>query len=175
MGSRISLYEGIRGGCGTSAPDELIEDLSEMEKILLLLRELGMDYFNVSAGTPVLAPELTRPTRPSRGLYLNHFRYTRRVKELLPDITVIGSAYSILGEEAASLAEENITKGYTDCAGFGRQSLADPLYPAKLLDGGDVAYCDACSACSQLLRAQQNAGCIKYNPYYRELFKKRGD
>jgi 2,4-dienoyl-CoA reductase-like NADH-dependent reductase (Old Yellow Enzyme family) len=171
LGSRISMFEAIRGGCGTAAGDEIIEDLAEMEQLVILLREIGMDYLNVSAGIPALTPEVTRPTKPSRRGFLHHFRYTRRVKELVPDRTVIGSAYSILAEEAASCAEENISKGYADCAGFGRQSFADPLYPAKLLSGGAVQYCIACSGCTKLMVGQVHDGCIIYNPYYREVNK----
>ena len=171
LGSRISMFEAVRGGCGTAAGDELIEDLSEMEKLMLILRDAGMDYINVSAGIPALTSEVTRPTQPSRRIFLHHFRYTRRVKELVPDKTIIGSAYSILAEEAAAFAEENIRKGYTDCAGFGRQSFADPLYPAKLRSGEAVNYCIACSGCSKLMVAQVNDGCIIYNPYYKEVNK----
>ncbi|MDR1931622.1 MAG: hypothetical protein LBQ57_02250 [Spirochaetales bacterium] len=171
LGSRISMFEAIRGGCGTAAADELIEDLTEMDKVVLFLREIGMDYINVSAGIPAITPEITRPTKPSRRLYLHHFRYAQRVKNLAPDKTVIGSAYSILGEQAAAYAEENIRKGYADCAGFGRQSFADPLYPAKLLSGAPVNYCIACSGCTRLMVGQVNDGCIIYNPYYKEVNK----
>jgi 2,4-dienoyl-CoA reductase-like NADH-dependent reductase (Old Yellow Enzyme family) len=171
VGSRVSLFEGVRGGCGTAGPDELIEDLGEMDRVILLLRETGMDYINVSAGIPALTPEITRPTKPSVRFYLHHFRYAARVKELAPELTVIGSAYSVLAGEAAAYAEENIARGYVDCAGFGRQSFADPLYPAKLLSGEKVDYCIACSGCSRLMAAQLNDGCIVYNPYYREVNK----
>jgi 2,4-dienoyl-CoA reductase-like NADH-dependent reductase (Old Yellow Enzyme family) len=172
LGSRISMFEAIRGGCGTVAADECIEDLSEMDKVVLFLREIGMDYINVSAGIPAMTPEITRPTKPSRRIYLHHFRYTQRVKKLAPDKTVIGSAYTILGEDAASYADENIRKGYTDCAGFGRQSFADPLYPAKLQKGEVVNYCTACSGCTKLMVGQVNDGCIIYNDYYKDVNRK---
>jgi len=166
------MFEPIRGGCGTTAPNEFIEDLSEMEKTVLLFKEAGMDYINVSTNIAAPTPVTTRPGQPPRQIDLNHFRYTRRVKELVPDKTVIGSAYSVLAEEAATLADENIAKGYTDCAGFGRQSFADPLYPAKLLSGQAINYCTACSLCAKLMMAEENDGCIVHNPYYRELSKK---
>ena len=174
LGSRISMFEAIRGGCGTAAAGELIEDLGEMEKVILLLSEIGMDYINVSAGIPAITSEVTRQTRPSLRLYLHHFRYARKAKQLAPDKTIIGSGYSILAEEAADLAEENIVKGYVDCAGFGRQSFADPLYPAKIKSGQAVDYCIACSGCSKLMAAQMNDGCIIYNSYYKEVNKKLG-
>ena len=87
---------------------------------------------------------------------------------------VIGSAYSILEDEAVTYGEENLAKGYTDFVGFGRQSFADPLTPKKLMAREEVNWCSGCSGCSKLMIRQENDGCILYNPYYRELFKRSG-
>ncbi len=174
LGSRISMYEAIRGGCGTAGPDEIVEDLSEMKKVVLLLRDIGMDYVNVSAGIPALTPEVTRPTKQSRNFFLHHVRYTKLARKLVPELAVVGSAYSILKEEAAAHAEENIAKGYVDFAGFGRQSFADPLYPKKLLSGEEIDYCTACSGCTKLMVGQVNDGCVVYDDYYRDLLKNPG-
>lgn len=171
LGSRISMYEAIRGGCGTAGPDERLEDITEMLELLRLMDSLGMDYVNVSAGIPALTAEVTRPTKTSRWFHLHHFRYARAAKALGTRMAVFGSAYSILAEEAYHLGEENLRKGYADFIGFGRQNFADPLYPAKLLAGEKVDYCTACSGCSRLMAAQLHDGCIIYNPYYRDVMK----
>lgn len=175
LGSRISYYEGIRGGCGTAGPDELIEELSEMDRLVLAMGEAGMDYVNVSAGIPGVTSEITRPTPGSKLLYLHQFRYARRAKELLREsgsgMRVIGSAYSILKENSPAAAEENLVKGYADFAGFGRQSFADPLTPKKLMEGEEVDWCTGCSGCSTLMVRQVNDGCVLYDPYYRELLR----
>jgi 2,4-dienoyl-CoA reductase-like NADH-dependent reductase (Old Yellow Enzyme family) len=84
-------------------------------------------------------------------------------------LKVIGSAYSVLGAAAPIHAEENLRKGYTDFAGFGRQTFADPLYPAKLGRGDKIDYCVACSRCGRLIENQLHTGCAIYNDYYREL------
>ncbi|QEN08747.1 hypothetical protein EXM22_12395 [Oceanispirochaeta crateris] len=173
LGSRISVYEGIEGGCGTGGPDEIIEDLSEMEKVIQLMEELNMDYVNISAGIPGTTSEITRPTPPSLYLYLHQFRYARWAKNIVSKMMVIGSAYSILKEGALELADENLQKGYADCAGWGRQSFADPLFPEKVKTGEAVNYCTACSGCSKLMVAQKNDGCILYNDYYKDLWKNR--
>jgi len=172
IGSRISMFECIRGGCGTSGPDELIEDLTEMLEVVRLMDKLGMDFVNVSAGIPALTPEITRPTKTTWRNFLNHFRYTKIVKELDTQMAVIGSAYSVLREEALTLGEENIRKGYTDFTGFGRQSFADPLFPKRIKNGEKVNWCTACSGCSKLMAAQQNDGCVVYNEYYKKLYRK---
>ena len=174
LGSRLSMYEAIRGGCGTAGSEEILEDLAEMKDIVRLLRDIGMSYVNVSAGIPAITAEVTRPTNPSKYLYLHHFRYTRLVKDLVPDLGVIGSAYTILKEDAAAQAEENIARGYTDFAGFGRQSFADPLYPKKLKAGEKIDYCTSCSGCTKLMVGQVNDGCIIYDDYYKEVFRNLG-
>jgi len=169
LGSRISMYEAIRGGCGTIAPDDITEDLTDQAKIIKLMSSLGMDYVNVSAGIPGVTSEITRPTNGSKNLYLNHFRYTKYTKEILGKINsemkVIGSAYSVLKEKAIYFANENIEKKYTDFVGFGRQSFADPLYPKKLANNEKINFCSVCSGCSKLMVKQLNTGCIIYDNY----------
>ncbi len=174
IGSRISMYEGIRGGCGTASPDELVEDLSEMKKVILLMAQLEMDYINVSAGIPGETSEITRPVPAARWFYLDHIRYAKFVMETLHPLsgkkpTVIQSAFSLLKADALTLAAECITKGYSDFAGFGRQQFADPETPAKLFAGEEPRWCAACSGCSRLMVKQVNDGCTLYDSYYKAL------
>lgn len=176
LGSRLSFYEAIRGGCGTAGPEEIIEDLSEMLRVVSLLKEIGMVYVNVSAGIPSLTAEITRPTKLSQYFVYHHFRYAALAKRTAPELAVIGSAYSVMtsvqGKGGLSWAEENLSKGYVDFVGFGRQSFADPLFPRKLAEDPDsVHWCTTCSGCSKLMAAGWNDGCVIYDPYYRELFK----
>jgi 2,4-dienoyl-CoA reductase-like NADH-dependent reductase (Old Yellow Enzyme family) len=171
IGSRVSFYEGIRGGCGTVEADQIIEDTTEMDQVIRLMDQLGMDYVNVSAGIPGVTSELTRPTKPSKYLYLHLARYAKHVKELGTSLAVIGSGYTILEKEAAAFADENIGKDYVDFAGFGRMSFSDPLYPSKLQTGEEIHYCTACSGCSRLMIRQVNDGCILFNDYYKELHR----
>jgi 2,4-dienoyl-CoA reductase-like NADH-dependent reductase (Old Yellow Enzyme family) len=176
LGSRLSLFEGIRGGCGTGGPGEIVEDLGDMLEVVRLIGALGMDYVNVSAGIPAITGAITRPTEPSKYLALHHLRYTRTVKELAvrekPGLRVIGSAYSSYKEEAPGVMEEMLSRGYTDLCGFGRQIFADPLTPEKIRKGEKVNWCRLCSGCTKLMVSQNNDGCIIYNDYYRELFRR---
>lgn len=172
LGSRISMYEGLRGGCGTAGPDELIEDLREPLQLIKLMDELGMGYVDVSAGEPKFLPAIAIPTKPSKEFYLAHFRYTKLAKDVAGSLKVIGSAYTILQEDAHVYAEENIRKGFTDFVGFGRQALADPLYPKKLKNGEPINYCTLCSGCGRLIEHQIHSGCVVYNPYYKDLLRK---
>ncbi|GHV37925.1 NADH:flavin oxidoreductase [Spirochaetia bacterium] len=173
LGSRLSMYEGIRGGCGTSGPDEIVEDLSQMLDVVRLMDELGMDYVNVSAGIPALTGAITRPTEPSKYLALHQLRYAKTVKDMVKKenrrLKVIGSAYSAHKAESLAVAEEMLSKDNVDLCGFGRQIFADPLTPKKIAAGETVNWCILCSGCSKLMAAQLNDGCIVYNDYYKEV------
>ncbi len=175
LGSRVSLYEAIRGGCGTADHDELIEDLAAMKQVIKTMHDLGMHYVNVSAGIPGETSEVTRPVKGSERFVLHHLRYTKIVKAYLAalhaSMQTIGSAYSVLKQEGVYLADEIIQKGYSDFVGWGRQSFADPLMPVKLRDGDAVNWCTACSGCSKLMLAQLNDGCIVYDPYYKAQYQ----
>jgi len=163
VGTRISLYEGIRGGCGTRGPHEIIEDLDDIMEVLGHIASAGAHFFNVSAGIPTLTPRLTRPLENDQVHMFHHFRYASTVKHCCPTVAVIGSAYSAAREYALAWAEENIGKEYVDLAGFGRQSLADPLFPRKLADSPEVIdYCTLCGGCSRLLRDQKRVYCTTY-------------
>ncbi len=179
LGSRISMFEAIKGGCGTAGPDKTDEDLSEMKELIKLMHDLGMDYVNVSAGIPGISSEVTRPVKQIEQFCNNHFRFTKTakglLKELNSDMKVIGSAYSALKENSFLHAADNIEKGSTDFAGYGRQSFADPLLPKKLRNNEKVNYCRACSGCTgctELLINQLNDGCVIYNDYYKQIYKK---
>jgi 2,4-dienoyl-CoA reductase-like NADH-dependent reductase (Old Yellow Enzyme family) len=175
LGSRFPAFEGIRGGCGSAGPDEIVEDLSESLELVRVMDSLGMDFVNVSAGIPALTGAITRPTEISKYLVLHHLRYTRAVKELVAkekrSLKVIGSAYSTYKEAAPVTMEEMLSKGYVDACGFGRQIFADPFTPKKLSSGEKVNWCILCSGCSKLMAAQVNDGCIVYNDYYKEVNK----
>ncbi len=164
-GSRVSLYEGIRGGCGTAGPGEVIEALSDILTVVSAVVDAGADFINVSAGIPALTPGLTRPTAAGDVNCYHHFRYAKAVKDRFGQIAVIGSAYSAAGDAGPRYAQENIDKGYTDFAGFGRQNLADPFFPDKLFSGsGDIDYCTRCGGCSRLLGKQREVFCTTYEP-----------
>ena len=175
MGSRLSMYEGIRGGCGTAGPNEIIEDLFQMHDVVRLMDELGMDYVNVSAGIPALTGIITRPTETSKYLAYHHLRYAKGVKDLVKKenlkLKVIGSAYSTYKAQAIDMAEEMLLGDNVDLCGFGRQIFADPLLPKKILAGEAVNWCILCSGCAKLMTSQLNDGCIVYNDYYKEVNK----
>ncbi len=164
IGARVSLFEGIRGGCGTEDSNEIIENLKDMGEILSIFKNSGAHYLNISAGIPPVTPQITRPFKKGEFYRLNHFRYTKTIKEQFPDTAVIGSTYSTGNPDCISFAEENLSKGYTDFAGFGRQNLADPMFPKKVIENPDtINYCKLCGKCSVLLKKNDNVYCETFN------------
>ncbi len=169
VGSRISTYEGIRGGCGTSGPDEIIEDLSDMQAIVDSFIKSGAHYLNVSSGIPGQTSQLTRPNIGGHFYRSSHYRYASQFKKWFPDTAIIGSVYTMDTSKCLEVANENLEKGYTDFVGFGRQNLADALFPEKIMTRPEeVNYCSLCGKCSKLLRTDKNVYCQEHqskNPY----------
>jgi 2,4-dienoyl-CoA reductase-like NADH-dependent reductase (Old Yellow Enzyme family) len=186
VGSRISPYEAIPGGFGTSGPEEVLEDLAEPLAYARLMQQEGVDFINVSAGSVVGNLELLMPTSNYPEGVLRHFGWTRAIKQAV-SIPVIGSGYSRLADGDNSLhvgerekagflywAEKNLRDGNVDLVGVGRQAIADPDFARKVLGGqaGEVRWCTTCNQCITLLVANQRIGCPLYEPEYRALLPK---
>jgi 2,4-dienoyl-CoA reductase-like NADH-dependent reductase (Old Yellow Enzyme family) len=185
LGSRFSVYEGIPGGFGTSGPAEVIEDLSEPLALVRIMEKAGVDYINVSAGIPAVTPEIVRPTKSfPEGVY-RHFGWAQAMKKQVK-VPIIGSGYTYLRDGKNDLkepdpakksflywTEKNLKEGICDLVGIGRQSLADPFFAKKMVEGksGEVNYCIACGSCSVLLKNQAQGGCPIYFEYYKKLLK----
>lgn len=183
LGVRFNAYDGVTGGFGTAGPEEVIEDLSEPIAFSKMIEEAGMDYINVSAG--IAGSEITQPSKKyPEGIY-RLFGWAQAVKKAV-NIPVIGSGYSSLRDGKNGLpepdpakrdflywAEKNLRDGNVDLVGVGRQSLADPLFPKKLLAGelDSINYCTICDRCLALMFAQQAVGCAIYDKYYRDLYR----
>ncbi|MFT9078537.1 hypothetical protein [Ethanoligenens sp.] len=180
LGSKISVYEGFPGGCGTMGPDSAVMDLTESIDLVKGLEAHGASFILQSAGSPSHTLALSQPDKnlPDYG-YL-HFYFQKVCREnLKKDTVVIGSAYTIFrngkGTKFNAVAPEknslrfwgnkNIEDGVVDAIAIGRQSFADPFLPAKLQEGRDneVHWCTACDNCIEFLIRQEHVGCATYN------------
>ncbi|NQT59746.1 MAG: hypothetical protein HQ557_12255 [Bacteroidetes bacterium] len=185
IGSRISPFEGIPGGCGTAGAEEILEDLTEMREFVKIMERAGIDFINVSAGYAVANLELLLPSAQYPEGVPRLFGWTRVIKETVK-IPVIGSGYSYLrdgknnlfiqDQEKKSLlafAEKNIGKGFVDMIGIGRQAIADPLFAEKVLHSriDEVHWCTTCGGCGALLGNNKPIGCTVHEPEYAEIFK----
>lgn len=182
LGVRFNAYDGVTGGFGTTGPEEVIEDLTEPVAFAKMMEAEGMHYVNVSAG--IAGSEITQPSKKyPEGIY-RLFGWAETIKKAV-SIPVIGSGYSSLRDGRNGLpeadrakksflywAEKNLRDGKVDMVGVGRQSLADPLFPKKIISGelGSIDYCTICDRCLALMFAQKEVGCAVHDKYYRDLY-----
>lgn len=188
IGSKVSVWEGFPGGCGSAGPDTAVMDLTESIALVKGLEERGAQYILQSAGSPSITLALSQPDKAiPDDAYLHHYFSKTLRDNLKPQTVVIGSAYSIFRDGRNNLqaverekntvlywGNKNIRDGVTDMIALGRQSLADPFAPAKLMAGESdkVNWCTACDNCIELLIRQQNVGCCTYNKPYTEALKR---
>ncbi len=187
IGSRITPYEGIPGAFGSAGPEDVAEDLTEPIAFAKMMEAHGINFINVSAGSAAGNLEMLMPTASYPEGVFRHFSWTRAIKQSV-SIPVIGSGYSRLknGDDALHIsdrskadfaywAEKNVHDGHTDLVGVGRQSIADPEFARKVLEGrlSDVRWCITCQECTTLLGANQRVGCTIYDKEYRAFLPKK--
>ncbi len=187
VGSKVSVWEGFPGGCGSAGPDSSVMDLTESIALVKGLEERGASYILQSAGSPSITLALSQPDKKIPDYAYLHHTFTKVLKDnLKPETVVIGSAYSIFrdGKNALQALEQekktllywgdkNIRDGVVDMVALGRQSLADPFTPAKLIDGkeSEVNWCTADDHCIELLIRQRGVGCCTFNKPYTEALQ----
>jgi 2,4-dienoyl-CoA reductase-like NADH-dependent reductase (Old Yellow Enzyme family) len=187
VGSKVSVWEGFPGGCGSAGPDSSVMDLTESIALVKGLEERGAHYILQSAGSPSITLALSQPDKKIPDYAYLHHTFSKILKDnLKPETVVIGSAYSIFRDGKNALqavkqeentllywGDKNIRDGVVDMVALGRQSLADPFTPAKLMAGKEeeVKWCTADDHCIELLIRQRNVGCCTYNKPYVEALQ----
>jgi len=184
IGSKISAWEGFPGGFGTIGPDSEVIDLEEPLDLIKGLEQRGAHFIIQSAGGLYSADLLQPSLKYPHNAYLQH-TFAKMFKDTLkPDTVTVGSAYSLFAggkikrgfhplmeSSLFNVAARNISRGYVDMIGLGRQSFSDPLLPRKLREGREkeIKFCTSCDNCSDLLGQQGHTGCATYNRYYIDL------
>ena len=182
VGSKVSVWEGFPGGCGSAGPDSSVMDLTESIALVKGLEERGAHYILQSAGSPSITLALSQPDKKIPDYAYLHHTFSKTLKDnLKPETVVIGSAYSIFRDGKNNLqaverekntllywGDKNIRDGVVDMVALGRQSLADPFTPVKLMENREeeVAWCTADDHCIELLIRQKNVGCCTFNQPY---------
>ncbi len=180
LGSKVTVYEGIPGGQGTAGPDTPMMDISESLEFIQGIEARGAKYILQSAGGPSANTVLNQPPQDTPDEAYMHFYFAHEVKKVVrPETVVIGSAYSAFNdghhhnfryvdpEESSLMAwgHKNIARGITDMIALGRQSIADPLMPGKVMAGhpDQVKWCHACDGCFELLARQHQVSCVTHS------------
>ena len=97
----------------------------------------------------------------------------RQVKQAVPDVVLVGTAYSYFQEYLPHVAEAVVRDGWVDSVGIGRLVLSDWTLPAKVLRGEDYAadkkICRTFSDCTTAPRNGMISGCYPLDDFYKEL------
>jgi NADPH2 dehydrogenase len=155
---------------GTNPNDHLEEDLTEPIQLARRLKDWGVSLLNISAGNPYANPHVVRPAEfppidgyqapehPLLGV-LRHFRIAKQIQKAVPDLPVMGSAYSWLQDFAMHAAAANIKNGDVAIVGMGRATLSQPDFVKSLKETGHLnrkQVCRTFSFCTNLMRSKDH-------------------
>lgn len=168
-------------GCDRKHPVEI--DLSEPIRLLKWMHEeLKVFAVNLSAGSPYYSPHVERPAYypPSDGYQppedpligcFRHIDAVRKVKAAIPDLPMIGSAYSYFQEFLPHVAQAIVREKGVDFVGIGRLILSDWTLPIEILDGkkdrSTKKICRTFSDCTTAPRNGIISGCYPLDEEYK--------
>ncbi len=168
-----STAERYEYGFGVDAEDPLQIDLSEPLELLRTLTSLGVEWINLTCGSPYYNPHIQRPAifPPSDGYQppedplvgvARHIQVTAEVKAQLPEVVLIGSGYTYLQEFLPLVAQAAVRAGMVDFVGLGRMVLSYPGLPRDSLAGIPPVrklVCRTFSDCTTAPRGGMVSGC----------------
>ncbi len=189
--SRLNMYDGIPHpyGFGVDRADVTRADLTEPLELLRALHAGGCPLANISIGVPYWQPHIGRPfDRPVAGAppspehpLVGVVRLIQMVGDLqraVPELPLVGTGYSWLRHHFPNVGAGAVTAGMATLIGVGRMAFAYPDFTRDLQSHGKLEFlksCCACSGCTQLLRAGDEAGCVvRDQEIYRLPRKPRG-
>lgn len=172
--SRLNVYDGFPwpDGFGVREDGGLTPDLSEAIRLIRELRDrFHMPLINVTMGNPYRNPHVNRPYDHGNYVPDEHplegtgrmMRGISEVQKAVPDLPVLGSAFSYVRQFAGQLAAGMVGGGHCAMAGFGRMAFACPDFIHELRETGSIGpsrVCVTCGGCAKLLRAGKPAGCV---------------
>jgi NADPH2 dehydrogenase len=158
-------------------------DLTEPVRFLELLRSLGIELVNLSAGSPYYNPHITRPALfpPSDGYappedplvgVARHINTTAALKSRFPDMMLVGSGYSYLQDWLPNVAQHVVRSGMVDFVALGRMVLSYPEMPADIMRSkapDRKRICRTFSDCTTGPRNGMISGCFPLDDYYKVL------
>lgn len=170
--SRLNVYDGFAYPYGFGVREgSLAVDLVEPVRLIRELKdEFEIPLINVTMGNPYKNPHINRPYdhgnyTPDEHPLVGLGRMMSGVAEIqrqIPDLPVLGSAFSYLRQFSPNLAAGMVGGGHCAMAGFGRLTFADPDFVHQCRSGSldPAKVCISCGGCAALLRAGKPAGCI---------------
>jgi NADPH2 dehydrogenase len=133
----------------------------------------GSPYYNSHVQRPALYPPsdgYQPPEDPLIGVARQMY-VVRYLKQLFPDFTLVGTAYSYLQEYLPNVAQAAVREGWVDIVGLGRMVLAYPELPRDVLEGKPFQtkrLCRTFSDCTTAPRSGLVSGCYPLDPHYKK-------
>lgn len=176
IAARLNFYDAIPYPCGWGVDkrDYRRPDLTEPNRLVQRLLQRNVRLINFTVANPYYNPHLGRPfNRPVKGGYPQPehplkgvhrlIALAGQVQQAFPDLTLVGTGYSWLEHLMGNVAAAAKADGLIRIVGAGRMAFAYPDFAKDLLTKGTLdrkKVCVACSACTQLMRDGQPAGCV---------------
>lgn len=173
LSSRMNVYDGFPYPYGFGVHEGSLDvDLTEPIRLIRELRdEFAIPLINVTMGNPYKNPHVNRPYDNGNYVPDEHpltgigrmMQGLSDIQHAIPDVPVLGSAFSYLRQYAPQLAAGMVEGGHCAMAGFGRMAFAHPDFVQDVrangvMDKKDV--CITCGGCAVLLRSGLPAGCV---------------
>ena len=186
--ARLGFYDAIPYpyGWGVDENDYTKPDLTEPKKLVKLMVDHGVRMINFTIANPYYNPHVGRPFNQSiKGAYEEPEHPLRGVERLLsiageiqkefPEIAIVGTGYTWLRQLMGNVGAAAKASGKVSIVGAGRMAFAYPDFAKDLLTKGVMdrqKVCVSCSACTQLMRDGQMAGCVvRDNKVYGPIFR----
>ena len=171
IGTRINGFDALPAGFSCDKTDYMKPDLTEILKLVRLLKAHSVDIFNITTGSPYYNSYVNRPNDieknepPLMGVS-RMFSIIGAIQKELKDTPVVGTGFSYLREFIPFSAAGEIIAGNCSFAGLGRMSFAYPNFPRDVLNNvlpTSKMLCTTCGKCAQLLRAGGPTYCAIYD------------
>lgn len=184
VSTRLNVYDGFPYpfGFGVKEDDGINFDATEPIELIKELKLNGVNLVNITMGNPYFNPHVNRPFikggyEPSEEPIEGVFRMLdgiRQIKQAVPDMAVISSGISYLGNQSKNVVAACIENGWFDFVGYGRMTFANPNVAKEILSGNGISKtCLTCSKCTQIMRAGGTPGCPIFDKeVYMPLFDK---
>ena len=165
----VEVAEKVRELCGEDfvidyriSADEIIEDgmrFEETLKLMKILKEHGVDMFNVSCGLHsegmfAYMKYFCQNYTMARGFNVH---WAEKIKDHFHGDIILSAVGSIVNPD---LAEEYLSKGFCDFVAMNRALMADTDFPKKAAQNRpeDIRPCIRCNACLHRLGTHGSVG-----------------
>ena len=168
-------------GFGLDPADPQNPSWTEPMQLITLLQEVGIEWLNLTIGSPYWCPHRQRPAQypPSDGYpppedplvgVAAHLQAARAVRQSFPQLGLVGTGWTYLQEWLPAVAQHEIRNGFQDVVGLGRSMLSYPELPRDIIHGRTMPKKLVCRTFSDCTTAPRNgliSGCFPLDEHYK--------